>query len=436
MDNEGSQALEEKSTINNAAGKEISGGNDVKPVDSSRVRQVNSNPLIDGRKFNIDDKNNKGDNGEVTEKTTTRTITKTRTTEYQSSANAANNKKKPGSRTAKGYMPERMKPRGSGANTTAANRVRGVTRNPLIDGRKFNTNEMNSEEENAGGTGATESSSEEALQNREQGAPAAVDNPATSEGANEERANENTSSSAASSSQSDSNGKSAKVDIAKKIGKKVLKIILAALGPIFFLILIIVVLLLPFIAGFSLLADFIGDLFDSTEEEYFGVPAVSESTAVQASIAVVSTVPGYDTYSPARKAFISSAAVGIGSPYTPNGEPTSNNYNGLSNGVDGFGFYQWVIWNTSLFNIGHLTPKAVADSDFFIKLDEAEILPGDIGVNDNDVGVYMGDNQWIHYDSTSNTFIQSTFEGYTSFYKYYNLEKTDTSTETTTSTAE
>ena len=113
-------------------------------------------------------------------------------------------------------------------------------------------------------------------------------------------------------------------------------------------------------------------------------------------------------------------------PYDWGGKPINPGWNerwNNSNGLDCSGYVQWVYWTALGIDSGLESTYAISNSCKRIKKDDLQ--PGDLGLmfkggstegNTNHVGIYMGDNKWIHCSGSANTVV---IENNIKYFKYF-----------------
>ena len=214
--------------------------------------------------------------------------------------------------------------------------------------------------------------------------------------------------------------KQAKKGLSKQHKTIIKKTVIASLPAILFLLIIITVIILPFEGGYLKITDFISDVGEGISDAW-GALWGSQDGGDEVAKAIIGDVPGYDSLSQNRKNILLAGALAVGKPYASGGRPTSNTLDGLNNGVDGGGLAEWLIWNLTGVDPGYLSGSAIAHSSDFIEIAQSELKPGDFGVNGSDVGMYYGNDQWLHVDPSAGV-IKGSYNGYTKFYRHKSLD--------------
>ncbi len=199
------------------------------------------------------------------------------------------------------------------------------------------------------------------------------------------------------------------------------KIIGGAASFLLFIILIFVVIFGPVEGGYIKLTEWLG--LDGSNEKAWSAVSGAEKEIDEAMKAIVGNVPGWDSLSMNRKRILTAAALAVGTDYYGGGRPTNAKLDGISGGVDAGGLTEWLIWNISSGDPGYLTGSNIASSSLFVSISENDLLPGDFGVNGSDVGIYFGYGYWVHVDPSGGV-IRGSYSGYTSFYKYKDIDST------------
>ncbi len=113
-------------------------------------------------------------------------------------------------------------------------------------------------------------------------------------------------------------------------------------------------------------------------------------------------------------------------PYEWGGKPINEGWNkrwNKFNGLDCSGYVQWVYWTALGINTGLENTYAISNSCKQIK--KSELQPGDLGLmfkggstegRTNHVGIYLGDNNWIHCSSSADTVV---VEDDIKYFKYF-----------------
>ena len=216
-------------------------------------------------------------------------------------------------------------------------------------------------------------------------------------------------------------GKKAVKEGAKYTAKVYLRTILLFAAPVLGLLILVVLIILPFKGGYLELSDFEGDSSSlvGTNNAWSAILGADGSNT-EAAKAVVGDVPGFDELPLGRKAILVSGALAIGTPYYGGGRPTSATLAGISGGVDSGGFLEWLIWNVTGSDPGYLPGSSLASNPNFEVISQSDLIPGDIGVNGDDIGLYMGNGEWIIVDPSQGV-IRTQYNGFNTFYRYKSL---------------
>ena len=214
--------------------------------------------------------------------------------------------------------------------------------------------------------------------------------------------------------------KNAKEAKKKQIKKQLLLWFIGAIGFLFTIGLPVIIIILPFIGGYVAMDDFLESAGEGVQNAWQLVVGGDENED-EALKAIVGDVPGWDSLSQNRKRLTAAAALAVGTPYKGGGRPTSATKEGIAGGVDAGGLAEWVVWNMTGTDPGYLNGSAITSSTSFTAISESELLPGDFGVNGQDVGIYMGNGNWIHVDPSAGV-IRGPYSGYTSFYRYNGID--------------
>ena len=108
----------------------------------------------------------------------------------------------------------------------------------------------------------------------------------------------------------------------------------------------------------------------------------------------------------------------------PDGLPTGNttDENSWGGGLDSNGWIEWQIWNVTGKDYGPIFSSTLKAGDtVFVEIPGDELMPGDYGVDGEDIAVYLGNNQWVHKDWVS-SYVVGPSEYYTSFYRYREID--------------
>ena len=216
--------------------------------------------------------------------------------------------------------------------------------------------------------------------------------------------------------------KSAAKSFVKKIKMKIL--LYAGIGILAFILgyFIVQVVILPFEYGYVKMNDFIDMVGDGITNAWEWLIGADENEE-EALKSIVGDIPGWESLSTNRKRILAAAALAVGAPYKNNGRPTSATIDGIKGGIDGGGLAEWLIWNISGSDPGYLNGQAIMNSSAFESISEANLKPGDFGVNGSDVGIYMGNSIWVHVDPLQGV-IRGTYNGFTQFYRYKGIDGT------------
>ncbi len=214
--------------------------------------------------------------------------------------------------------------------------------------------------------------------------------------------------------------------VKKYTTKKIMKVVLLAVIPLFFLILIIVSVIGPVIGGFVDLTNTIGETFENMGDFFDDI-----FSGLSPDIAMSEWVEGYENLSYEQQRIVAAAASLVGRPYQWGGKPTSAGLEGVpSTGLDCSGYVQWVLWTAYGVNPGYLSTSKISDlakEGKRLKFVTAEELqPGDIGLKwlgyregeTNHTGIYAGDGYWFHAANSKAGIIRSKYTGFTVFYRY------------------
>ncbi len=212
--------------------------------------------------------------------------------------------------------------------------------------------------------------------------------------------------------------KQAKKGLSKQQKVILKRIIIASLPAIFFFLILITIIILPFEGGYNVLNDFMEGASEGAQNVWDWITGGGDDEMAKA---IVGDVPGWDSLSTNRKKIVTAAALAVGAPYKGGGRPTDATVNGISGGVDAGGLAEWVIWNVSGSDPGYLSGSNIAGSSLFESISESDLKPGDFGVNGDDVGIYMGNGQWVHVDPSQGV-IRGSYNGFTQFYRYKDAE--------------
>ena len=109
---------------------------------------------------------------------------------------------------------------------------------------------------------------------------------------------------------------------------------------------------------------------------------------------------------------------------------TYNEKNGLQHGLDCSGFVQWTMMTTGVSKETYSKMNSTSQilSSGLNRIEKSELLPGDIGVTNrpadqvNHVGIYLGNDMWIHCSSTKRTVTVSKLDNLSVFYNPYSNE--------------
>ena len=204
---------------------------------------------------------------------------------------------------------------------------------------------------------------------------------------------------------------------AKYTAKVLLRTLLMIFLPLLLLILIVVVIIGAIEEGFVAL----------TENAVAGTAASIVDSSLYDAIngnetvkAVVNSIPDFDSLPQGRQWFIIIAAQAIGQPYYGGGRPTAANLEGIHNGVDSGGFLEWLVWAVSLSDPGYLPGSSLESNPLFEEINQSDLLPGDIGVDEDNIGIYIGENDWI-FVSPEGGIIRSEYNGFTRYFRYKNF---------------
>ena len=134
-----------------------------------------------------------------------------------------------------------------------------------------------------------------------------------------------------------------------------------------------------------------------------------------------------NTLSIERKRIIETAMLLEGKiPYDWGGKPVNPGWNekwNRSNGLDCSGYVQWVYWTALGIDSGLESTYAISSS--CKRINKNDLQPGDLGLmfkggstegHTNHVGIYLGENKWIHCSSGSNTVV---VEENLTYFKYF-----------------
>ena len=208
----------------------------------------------------------------------------------------------------------------------------------------------------------------------------------------------------------------------KKKKKKMLKIkILIAIAPWLFGLLLLVIIVATFTGGYKKLSDYgYEDKWGLGDSSTTTIPSVDGESIDEATKAIIATVPNYETLSATRKKFVIAAAITVGKKYKKDGYPTSNDVSGFNDGLDRGGVVEWIIWNVTNKDPGQLTLTDMDNTNLFTPISYEILLPGDFGVYENDIAIYMGNDAWVHlYDDT---YVHTLNVEYLRFYRYIDVD--------------
>ena len=200
----------------------------------------------------------------------------------------------------------------------------------------------------------------------------------------------------------------------------VILLFLSLLLSIFIVALPILIILIPITSVTQLIESTVADLEQSYSTDAGASIYGAGLYMTEAVKAVVGEVPGFESLSNGRKVVVVAGATAIGTNYVDGGKPTDPSATGISGGIDSSGLLEWVFWNVT----GTDTPISVLEigsNSSFEAISESDLKPGDIGVNGSEAGIYLGDGNWVHIDSSVGV-IRGSYSGFTSFYKYKDID--------------
>lgn len=206
--------------------------------------------------------------------------------------------------------------------------------------------------------------------------------------------------------------------------KKIMPIIVASVAGLLFVLVVFAAIIGPVAGGFMDVTEKIGDVFDSianTWDNLFGSEGATE--------VLENALEDYPDLSQDRQAIILAAASLLGWSYNWGGHPNGPGYDGVpQRGLDCGGYVQWVLWTALGHNPGYLTTSSISDliGKKFIQISEDELLPGDIGLKyrghdpkrQNHVGIFAGNNKWLHAAGAKQGIIQSKYKSFTIYLRY------------------
>ena len=189
---------------------------------------------------------------------------------------------------------------------------------------------------------------------------------------------------------------------------------------VFFLLIIVSILILPFEGGYLTLNDFMEDAKEVVGNAWSALTG-SQAPSNELVKSIIGEVDDFDNLSQNRKNILLAAALAVGKPYSGSGRPTNTSLDGLSSGVDSGGLMEWLIWNISGADPGYLNGNAIAASDSFTSISEGDLKPGDFGVNGDVVGIYFGGGEWVIVDTELGV-VRTSYSGFTTFYRYSSID--------------
>lgn len=220
----------------------------------------------------------------------------------------------------------------------------------------------------------------------------------------------------------------------EKIKKKIIAATISILSGVLALLFIVVVVLGPTIGGFMYLTDKLVDMFNSVKNAV--VEIYDDVTGTVSSVIefvdyeiILNEIPDYNNLSAERQSILAAAVSLIGGKYNYGGKPTGPGADGVpSSGLDCSGFVEWVMWTAlgeSASNQG--TAYFTSDAAPYTRINERDLKPGDIAVkrtggstdtDTNHVGIYLGNNLWVHAANSSKGIIRSQYNSFTIFLRH------------------